>query len=264
MTTTEIATQAAAWLETQHISGAVYVPLPDQFMPSEISGAYRIQQAYVQRLQMAGRPTFGWKIALTAETMQQMVGVDRPVGGVICAAKLHESGAQLPADGYGRIAFECEVALRLGRDLPAGDVPFDDATIRASVDAVAAAFEVADDRNADYKRLDAFSLIADNAWNAGMVLGAVHGPEALDGLAEATAVLAIDGEEVGRGVGADALGHPLNGLRVLANEMAEQGASMKAGDWILTGTVIRTQFPSAGSELVYTHSMLGEVRASVV
>lgn len=233
-------------------------------MPSDIAGAYRIQQAYVQRLQMAGRPRFGWKIALTAETMQQMVGVDRPVGGIICASRLHDSPAELPAGDYGRIAFECEVALRLGRDLAAGDAPFDDATIRASVDAVAAAFEVADDRNADYKQLDAFSLIADNAWNAGMVLGAAHGPEMLDGLADATVVLTIDGQEVGRGVGADALGHPLNGLKVLANEMADQGASMKAGDWILTGTVIRTQFPSAGSELVYTHSTLGEVRASVV
>jgi len=263
MTTTEIADQAATWLDNEHLNGARYVPLPDDYMPVDIPGAYRIQQAFVARLNQRGRPSFGWKIALTAETMQQMVGVDRPVGGVICAPGLHESPAELKAADHGRIAIECEVALRLGADLMADAAPFDEAAIRAAIDGVAAAYEVADDRDADYARLDAYSLIADNAWNAGMVLGEVYGPETLDGLADATAVLEIDGEEVGRGVGADALGHPLKGLRTLANEMAAQGSSMRAGDWVLTGTVIRTQFPTAGSELVYRHSTLGEVRAKV-
>lgn len=264
MTTKENADQAAAWLDNQHLEGARYVPLPDAYMPADIPGAYRIQQAYVARLNQRGRPSFGWKIALTSETMQQMVNMDRPVGGVICAPSLHESPAELRAADHGRIAIECEVALRLGQDLMADDAPFDDRTIRNAVDGVAAAYEVADDRDADYERLDAFSMIADNAWNAGMVLGQVHGPETLNGLADATALLEIDGAEVGRGVGADALGHPLNGLRVLANEMAAQGSTMRAGDWVLTGTVIRTQFPTAGSELVYRHSALGDVRAKVV
>ena len=84
MTTTEIADQAATWLDNEHLNGARYLPLPDDYMPVDIPGAYRIQQAFVARLNQRGRPSFGWKIALTAETMQQMVGVDRPVGGVIC------------------------------------------------------------------------------------------------------------------------------------------------------------------------------------
>ncbi|WP_416899219.1 MAG: 2-keto-4-pentenoate hydratase [Minwuia sp.] len=263
MTTTEIADQAATWLDNQHLEGAAFEPLPDRFRPADLAGAYRIQQALVARLRQRGRPSFGWKIALTATTMQQMVGIDRPVGGMIAAPQLHDSPADLPAADYGRICFECEVALRLNRDLTQRGAPFLDEAIRDSVDGVAAAFEVADDRNADYSRLDAFSLIADNAWNAGMVLGEVHGPETLDGLADATALLEIDGAEAGRGVGRDALGHPLQGLRVLADEMTAQGCVLRAGDWVLTGTVIRTQFPSVGQTLVYRHSLLGEVRATV-
>lgn len=263
MTTTEMEDQAAAWLDDEHLRNARYEPLSDARMPAGIPGAYRIQQAFVARMNQRGRPSFGWKIALTAETMQQMVGIDRPVGGVICAPSLHESPALLAVTDYGRLAIECEVALRLGRDLIAQDAPFDEQAIRDAVDGVAAAYEVADDRNADYERLDALSMIADNAWNAGMVLGEVHGPDALDGLADASAILSFDGVEVGRGIGADALGHPLNGLRVLADEMAAQGATMRAGDWILTGTVIRTQFPKVGTDMLYRHSTLGEVRATV-
>ncbi|WP_417518304.1 2-keto-4-pentenoate hydratase [Minwuia sp.] len=264
MTTTEKIDRAATWLDNAHLNGDRYVPMPDDLRPVDIPEAYRVQQAFVARMAQRGRPSFGWKIALTAETMQKMVNIDRPVGGTIVAPSLHESPADLKASDFGRICFECEVALRLGHDLHPDEGPFDMATIADRVVAMAAAFEVADDRDADYTTLEAMSMIADNAWNAGMVLGEVHRDVDPSGLPEATATLEIDGAEVGRGVGADAMGHPFNGLQFLADEMTAQGSTLKAGDWILTGTVIRTQFPKPGSELVYRHSLLGEVRARVL
>lgn len=258
------AEEAAEWLDEGHRAGRRHEPLPAAYRPADIAGAYDIQRAFVKRLAARGRPAHGWKIALTAETMQQMVGIDRAVGGVIAAERILHSPAELTAAGYGRVCIECEVALRLGRDLAPGGAPFSEADIAGAVDACAAAFEIADDRNADYSALDALSLIADNAWNAGMVLGEVGPPRDAADLAAATAVLEIDGEEVGRGVGADAMGHPLNGLRFLADELTGLGDTLKAGNWVLTGTVIRTQFPAVGQTLVYRHSLLGEVRASVV
>lgn len=260
---TDIIEKAARWLDDGHLNNARFESFPADLMPTDIEGAYAIQTAFVRRLNARGWPSFGWKIALTAETMQQMVGVDRPLCATITAPQLHQSPADLKADDHGRICFECEVAVRLNRDLTPAAGPYDDAAIAASVGAVAAAFEVADDRAADYEKLEAFTLLADNGWNGGMVLGPVH--ETFDGpaLADATAVLEIDGREVGRGVGSDALGHPFNSLKFLANEMTGLGHTLRAGDWVLTGTVIRTQFPEPGSELVYRHSLLGEVRAAV-
>lgn len=264
MTRFDKADEAATWLDEAHRQGARYQPLPDELRPADLAGAYDIQRAFVARLAQRGRPAHGWKIALTAETMQQMVGIDRAVGGDIVAPSILESPAEIRAADHGRVCIECEVALRLGRDLAPGGAPFAEADIRAAVDACAAAFEIADDRNADYAEIDAMTLIADNAWNGGMVLGAVHDFGDPAPLADATAVLEIDGAEAGRGIGADAMGHPLNGLRFLADEMTARGETLKAGDWVLTGTVIRTQFPAVGQTLVYRHSLLGEVRATVV
>ncbi len=256
--------EAAAWIDAGHVNGDRYEPLPATLMPDSIAGAYDIQRAFVERMAGRGRPAFGWKIALTAETMQQMVGMDRPVCGTIVAPRLDDSGVDLKASDYGRLAIECEVALYLGQDLKPKGSPYTVEEVAQAVDACAAAFEVADDRNADYTRLEAMTMIADNAWNAGMVLGAVHTNIDYVRLAEAEAVLEIDGVEVGRGVGADALGHPFNGLLFLANELTGLGRTLSAGDWILTGTVIRTQFPTAGSELIYRHSLLGDVKARVI
>lgn len=264
MTRFEHADEAATWLDEAHRAGRRYEPLPGRFRPADLAGAYDIQRAFVARLAHRGRPAHGWKIALTAETMQQMVGIDRAVGGRIAAPSIQESPAEIRAADHGRVCIECEVALRLGRDLAPGGAPFAEEAIIAAVDACAAAFEIADDRNADYATLDAFSLIADNAWNGGMVLGQIHPPADPAELAAATAVLEEDGVEAGRGEGRDAMGHPYAGLRFLADEMTARGETLRAGDWVLTGTVIRTRFPAVGQTLVYRHSLLGEVRAQIV
>ena len=58
------------------------------------------------------------------------------------------------------------------------------------------------------------SLIADNAWNAGIVLGAWQ--SAWPDLASVEAVVQHDGVELDRGHGRDVLGHPIHALTWLA------------------------------------------------
>jgi len=256
--------QAALWLDDMHTRLARYEALPEKLAPTSIEAAYAVQNAFVRRMQMRGLKPLGAKIALSSPQMQEMVGIDRPVGGTIVGAELQHSPARIRASQLGRVCIECEVAVRLGSSLEAGGAPFSEETIRDSVDACAAAFEIADDRNADYEKLDALNLIADNAWNAGIILGPVVTEFDPATLADATAVLHMNGEKVGEGKGSDALGHPFNSLRVLADELTAQGRSLKAGDWVLTGTVIRTWFPDVGSSLTYSHSVLGDVSAEIV
>ena len=70
---------------------------------------------------------------------------------------------------------ECELAVRLGRDLPKEAEPYTRESVRAAVSEIMAAFELIEDRHADYKTSKALSLIADNAWNGGIVIGAGEG-----------------------------------------------------------------------------------------
>ena len=69
-----------------------------------------------------------------------------------------------------------------------GDEPYDRSSARAAVAAVMPAFELIEDRKAVYKETKALSLIADNAWNGGIVLGAEHVPAARLRLERARAV----------------------------------------------------------------------------
>ena len=46
----------------------------------------------------------------------------------------------------------------------------------------------------------------------------------------------------------------------LANNLNERGQALRAGEFVMTGSSIVTQFPDAGDELLFTIDGLGEAR----
>ena len=125
------------------------------------------------------------------------------------------------------------------------------------------AFELIEDRNADYSNLFFLSAAADNAWNAGIVLGEpVTDWQSFD-LVEASGAMTINGESAGSGKGGDVLGHPLEALAWLANNLADRGQSLKKGMIIMTGSIVSTKFLNEGDDVRFDMDTLGEVRLKV-
>lgn len=185
--------------------------------------------------------------------MQRFVGLDEAIAGRLLRKQIVESPASTRAHEYGRLLVEFEIAVELGADLgPTRDTHTPESVAKA-VRAVRPAFELADDRNADYAQLAAhgLQLVADNAWNEGAVLGvARHDWRTID-LASARGSVRIDGELSGTGVGADLMGDPMNALAWLANCVNARGRSMRAGETAILGTLVTTRFPSAGQRLEF-------------
>ena len=159
----------------------------------------------------AGGKPAGYKIGLTSLVMRRMCGLDQPVAGVILERRVHRGPARIASRDFVRLGVESELCLVIGQDLPPRPSPCTLEEAARAVGGVAAAFELMDDREADYARLDACSLIADNSWNAGVVLG-----EVVPLRADSTSIdigaldgaLRIDGRMADRGNSADALTHP--------------------------------------------------------
>jgi 2-keto-4-pentenoate hydratase len=206
----------AKLIAAEHREGKDFHRLED--LP-DLAAAYQVQKVYLGEIIGADRIA-GYKIGLTSQRMQAMCGIDHPISGAVFGGRVMNSGAKLRIADYHHLGLEFEICARLGRDLAPRKTPYTRDEVGAAVDAVCAAIELVDDRHADYAVLDCRSLVADNSWNAGVVLGTfVEPPSVLDGV---VGVVYQDGVEIGRGRGADALGHPFEPLAWLANHLAAQ------------------------------------------
>lgn len=256
---------AARKLLDDRAAGRKLLQLPDALRPRDLDEAYRVQEELLDLCGKAGDgPLVGWKIALTTPQMREMVGVNQPCAGAILARRARLSPAKVRRADYVKLGVETEIALRLHRPLPPEGAPHDRDKVAAAVGAVMAATETVDDQDVEYKTFDAALLIACNSFNMGCVLGPpVEDWRALD-LAALAGRMAINGETVGQGMGADAMGHPLDALTWLVNHLAERGIGLVAGQFVLTGSMVTTRWLEAGDEMVSSVDKLGEARLTVV
>jgi len=235
--------------------------LPYERLDGTLDEAYAVQRRYLelaQRRLNCGKPV-GYKIALTTTAMQTMVGVDQPLYGLVFESRVHADGVVLDLTRHQHIGVEFEVALRLGRDIGPAAETHTRASVAAAVDGLAVAYEFIEDRNADYTQINAFSLVADNCWNAGVVIGDY---QILDLPASARTQLKINGEIAGDGFAGDALGHPLEALAWLANTVGKHGHVLQAGEFVMTGSSIRTTFPKSGDRYEFSVDGLGALRTA--
>jgi 2-oxo-3-hexenedioate decarboxylase/2-keto-4-pentenoate hydratase len=234
---------------------------PDQTPPDEMQ-AYLLQDMLHACLTESGwGPLVGYKIGCTTPVMQAYLGIPNPCAGGIFGTTVQHDRGEFEHASFVRVGVECEVAVTLGADLPAEDAPFDRARAAAAVASCAAAIEVVDDRYREYRALSTPTLIADDFFGAGCVLGtAVVGFDPF-ALARTRAQMTIDGQTVGAGVGTDILGEPVDALVWLANSLARRGAGLRTGQIVLLGSLVQTHWLEPGAEVWITNDPLGEVHA---
>ena len=255
-------TRAAQALADARRGGVKFLPFAAASGIGSIDDAYAVQHELVRlENQRHGADIAGYKIGLTVKRMQEMCGIDSPIAGVVFQDRVHKSGARLRASAYGRLGLEFEIAVRMARDLePNGRAP-ELVDVAEAVDAICPAFEIIDDRHADYGNLEILSLIADNAWNAGIVLGDFVRP--WPDLAAIEGIVSADGKVVDRGFGRDVLGHPFHSVAWLAVHLARRGTKLRAGDIVMTGSLALTKFPDRTCTYRFDLSGLGAVEVSI-
>ena len=226
--------KAAAMLMRDHAAKSKIVPFARDYGATDLAGAYAIQAAYVKRLEATLGRRVGYKIGLTSKRMQEMCGVNHPNSGVVFERRLHKSGVALSLSRLGRLGIEFECCARLGTSLPP--------------------------RGKRYP-LDLLSLVADNSWNEGNVLGEFK--STWPDLGTAKSVLECNGKVIDEGKGSDVLGHPFEPLRWLANNLSARGETLKKGEIVLTGSWVTTRFPKAGEHYKYTIEGVGSVEIAL-
>jgi 2-oxo-3-hexenedioate decarboxylase/2-keto-4-pentenoate hydratase len=253
---------AAARLAAGRLGRERMGALPPDLRPTDEREAYAVQAALHRRLGAAGwGAVVGHKIGCTTAVMQAYLGIATPCAGGVFAPTAVEAipdgAVTLPHARFARVGVECELAVRLGADLGAAGAPYDASSVASAVATVMPAIEIVDDRWQDYRAVDTPTLIADDFFGAGCVLGPARVDwRGLD-LAALTGAMRINGEVVGRGRGADILGHPLAALAWLANAQAARGGELRAGEIVCLGSLVATRWLARGDEASIEIESLG-------
>jgi len=226
---------AAAALRQIRRERVLLTPLPTEIAPlTETQGA-AIQHALASIANAL--PPFGFKIGATGRRMQEYLGIDAPIAGFMKGKDVYPGHADLRFADYIRPGVECEVAVRLARDLPPGPCSAEQAL--AAVGDFVAGIEIVENRYGDLKQLGTPTLVADQMYHAAAVIGdqgqvdwRTLGIGALRG-----SIGLADGTQ-DSGVTTDLLGHPLNGLAwLVGSPVAAAFGGLKAGQVIMLGSV---------------------------
>ncbi|MCR9125369.1 MAG: fumarylacetoacetate hydrolase family protein [Rhodobacteraceae bacterium] len=212
--------------------------------------AYAVQAGFVALRRAAGAVPIGWKIGLTSRAMQQALDIDTPDSGVLMSDMAFAQGATVPARRFIQPRVEAEIAFVMKTGLAGAGVTRDD--VIAATDHVVAALEILDTRilrrdpDTGQARV-IFDTVADNAANAGLVLGDARHAVAAQDLRRVGAIVKRDGVVEETGLGAGVLDDPVRGIVWLVRRLAAYGQGLAAGEIVLSGSFVRPVEAPPGS-----------------
>jgi 2-oxopent-4-enoate/cis-2-oxohex-4-enoate hydratase len=217
-------------------SRSTVAPVTERAAGFTIEDAYRASKRMLERRLADGERVVGKKIGVTSEAVQRMLDVHQPDFGFLTDVMMFEDGARIPiAQHLIQPRAEGEIAFLLARDLAGPGVTEADAL--AATRAVRPCFEIVDSRIRDWKiRIE--DTVADNASSGVFVLGQGEiDPRTLD-LPRCRIAVEKNGAPLSEGVGAAALGSPAYCVAWLANTLARFGIPLRAGEVILSGSLV--------------------------
>jgi 2-oxo-hept-3-ene-1,7-dioate hydratase len=222
--------------------------------------AYAIQNAWIEMKYAQGRTRIGRKIGLTSRAMQQALNITEPDSGVLLDDMLFTN--EIPTSRFISTRIEAELAFILKKPLNGTNNTIFD--VLNATDYITPALELLDTR---IVRQDPttkatrkiFDTVADNAANAGIILGGTpFKPESLDPRWVGACVYKNASLEE-TGLAAGVLNHPANGIVWLANRLGAQGITLEVGEIMLAGSFIRPIETQKGDTITADYGALGTI-----
>jgi 2-oxo-hept-3-ene-1,7-dioate hydratase len=224
--------------------------------------AYAIQKAWVEIKLGEGRVVRGHKIGLTSKAMQSALGINEPDSGVLLDDMFFADGGLVPTERFIATRVEAELAFIMKHRLKGPDCTLFD--VLNATDFVVPALEILDTR---IQRVDPqtqatrkiFDTVADNAANAGIVLGGRPLRPLEADLRWIGALCSRNGQLEETGLAAGVLNHPATGVAWLANKIAPHGLALEPGQVVLAGSFIRPIETRKGDTIVADYGPFGTV-----
>jgi 2-keto-4-pentenoate hydratase len=214
---------------------------------SRITNGMRRQSELRARRIHAGAKVIGWKVGFGAPAAQAKMKLSGPLIGFLLDRAVLPSGAPVSVRGWHKPVAEPEIAVHIGRDLPA-DASLD--TVRVAIAGIGPAIEIAD---VDGPTDDVEAVLAGDIFQRHIVVGKADTTRAgarLDGL-QGCVVRSGKAIDVPADLEANT-GRLVDIVRQVAGLTAHYGEGLRAGHIIIAGSVVAPLFVAAGESVVFT------------
>ncbi|WP_369855747.1 2-oxopent-4-enoate hydratase [Candidatus Thalassolituus haligoni] len=237
-------------------------PLTERYPDITIKDAYHISLRMNERRIEAGERIIGKKIGVTSKAVQNMLNVHQPDFGYLTDKMAYSQGQEMPiSELMIQPKAEGEIAFVLKKDLLGPGIT--NADVLAATDFVIPCFEIVDSRIENWQ-IKIQDTVADNASCGLFVLGdTAVSPLDVD-LTTCGMVVEKNGSIISTGAGAAALGSPVNCVTWLANTLGEFGIPLKAGEVILSGSLVPLEPVKAGDFMSVTIGGIGSASVRFV
>jgi len=235
-------------------------PFTDADPTLGMADGYAVQAELTRMILEAGDSIVGYKVGLTSEPMQKMIGVDSPDHGPVLGSTVYRNGDVIALDAYIAPKLEAEIVFVLGERLTGPGVTVE--TARAAVETIGASMEIVDSRFVDW-RIKLADTVADLASNGAVVVSSDLVPLADLDPREIAMTLERNGEVIDQGTGAAALGDPLAVVAWLANVLGENGVALEPGHLVMTGALHAAVPMNSGDRFRATFDVLGAVEVLI-
>lgn len=194
----------------------------------------------------------GYKAGLTNPAVQKRFNADAPVWGALYAPMLLPAGSVVDPAFGARPLFEADLLVRVSSEaINRAKTP--DEVLQA-IDQLIPFIELPDLVVQAPPKLNGAAI---SAINVGARLGVLGTPILVpvtrgeryalgDALRDMTVIVKGGGAELDRGTGSDVLGHPLNAVVWLAQDLARHGIALKPGDLVSLGSFSKLMPPKPG------------------
>jgi len=226
-----------------------------------LAAAYDVQHALIAQHLTEGDRVVGYKVAITSRSKLAELSLASPIVGKLLATGSVPSGGTVSADMLIRPRIEPEVAFVMDKPLRGPHCTVVD--VARALAYVAPAFEILDSRYLP-GAFDAFAAVADNVSASKYVLGPQQISLSSVDLPLIGCLLHRNGEIVATGAGGQVLGHPIQSVVALVNDLAIRGEALEAGAIILAGGLIEARQVQPGDHWRASFHTLGEVSVSFV
>lgn len=228
------------------------------FADPRIAAGMRQQFEWRRRLIAEGARSIGWKLGFGAQVAMERLSLEAPLVGFLTDATVLPTGSTVTITDWIRPVVEPELAIYMDADLTHGSDA--DAT-RQAIGAVGPAIELAD---IVFEPENVEEILAANIFHRAVILGEPDHKRSGAHLAGLIAEVTVDGNTNVSTSNLERLtGEIVPIIGSLADLLARSGEVLRAGDLVITGSVVPPLAAVAPTEISYRLTPMEPIKVSL-